>query len=129
MDIKKKKILIVDDEEGFTEMVKFNLEAAGGYEVRTENKGAKALDSALEYRPDLILLDVIMPDAEGPDVVNQIRNNRFLKNTPVVFLTATIRKDEVDQEKGRVGGYAFLAKPGTIQELIECIEKQLASKN
>jgi len=121
----RRKILIIDDEPSFTNMVKLNLESSGRYEVAVENKGSEGLNTALEYRPDLILLDVIMPDKEGPDVLRQIRNNEVIGRTPIVFLTATITKDEVESENGSIGGHLFLAKPGTIQDLIECIESEL----
>ncbi len=123
--MKKKKILVIDDERGFTRMVKLNLEAAGDYEVKIQNNSLDALQTAVEFRPDVILLDVIMPDLEGPDIVCQLKNNSILKNTPVIFLTANITREEVEAQEGTIGGHAFLAKPGTIDELISCIEKQV----
>jgi CheY-like chemotaxis protein len=121
----KKKILVIDDERGFTRMVKLNLEAAGDYEVRIQNNSLDALQTAVEFLPDVILLDVIMPDLEGPDIVCQLKNNNVLKDVPVIFLTANITREEVDAQAGTIGGHAFLAKPGTIEELISCIEKQV----
>lgn len=121
----KKRILIIDDEQGFTEMVKLNLEATGNYLVRTENRGANALAAALIYKPDLILLDIIMPDTEGPDICNQFRQHIKLEDIPVIFLTATVRKDEVDAHQGKIGGHAFLAKPSSFEELVKCIEAHL----
>ncbi len=127
--MKKKKILVVDDERGFTKMVKLNLEAAGDYEVKIQNNPLDALQTAIEFNPDVILLDVIMPELEGPDVVYQFKNNDLLKNTPVIFITANITKEEVDAQEGYIGGHAFLAKPGSVDELIACIEKQLAGRS
>ncbi len=123
--MKKKKILVIDDERGFTKMVKLNLEAAGDYEVKIQNNPIDALQTAIEFNPDLILLDVIMPDLEGPNVVYQFKNNEMLKNIQVIFITANITKEEVEAQEGYIGGHAFLAKPGTVDELIACIEKQL----
>lgn len=125
--MKKKKVLVIDDERGFTKMVKLNLEASGDYEVRIQNNSLDALQTAIEFQPDVILLDVIMPDLEGPDVVYQIKNNDVLKDTPVIFITANITREEVDAQEGYIGGHAFLAKPGSIEELIACIEKQIKS--
>lgn len=122
--MKKRKVLIVDDERGFTRMVKLNLEAAGDYEVRIVNEPANTIHAALEFKPDVVLLDIIMPDIEGPDVVCQLKNTEGLKNVPVIFLTANITRQEVENQQGMIGGHAFLAKPGTIKELIACIEKQ-----
>ena len=122
----KKKILVIDDEPGFTEMVKLNLEATGYYHVRVENRGANALQAAINFQPNLILLDVIMPDAEGPEICYQIQNNKHVKHIPVVFLTATIRRDEVEAHNGNIGGHAFIAKPSGLQDLIECIESHIS---
>lgn len=122
--MKKKRILVIDDERGFTKMVKLNLETAGEYEVKIQNNPLDALQSALDFKPDAILVDVIMPELDGPDVVCQLKSNQELKNIPVIFLTANITKEEVQSQEGYIGGHAFLAKPGTIEELIACIEKQ-----
>ncbi len=124
--MERKKILVVDDEFGFTEMVKLNLEATGYFTVIIENSGSNAFNSTLQHKPDLILLDVIMPDLEGPDVVNQLRSHDQTKDIPIVFFTATVTKEEVEAQSGYIAGHAFLAKPGTLGELLNCIERQLA---
>src|SRR5947209_1406035 len=85
----KKRILIIDDEASFARMVKLNLEKTGAFEVRAESKAGYALATAREFKPDLILLDVIMPAMDGGDVANQIKRDRNLKGTPIIFLTAT----------------------------------------
>ena len=121
----KKKILIVDDEEGFTQLVKFNLEETGNYEVRVENKGSQAFAAVQEYRPDLILLDIIMPDMDGTEVINRIKEDANIKDTPVVFITAAVTDGEVSSRGGFIGGHPFIAKPGSVDELIACIEKTL----
>lgn len=125
----KKKILIVDDEKNFTRMVKLNLEATGQYDVMIENDAKSVLKTAQEYMPDLVLLDVIMPDIEGPDVLCQLRQHETFRHTPVVFLTATVTKEEVNSQEGFIGGHVFLAKPGSVSELVTCIERQLAEKD
>ena len=117
----KTKILIVDDEVSFARMVKLNLEKAGAYEVRVENKASYALAAAREFRPDLILLDVIMPNMDGGDVANQIKRDRNLKGTPIVFLTATVSKNEAGAGGFNSGGELFLAKPISVEALIQCI--------
>ena len=121
-----RKILVVDDEPNFASMVKLNLEATGSYIVCTENSGTQALSTALQYRPDLILLDVILPDIEGPEILFQFKSNELAKRIPIVFLTAMVTKEEVMAHDGMIGGHAFLAKPGSIRELVECIEKQFS---
>ena len=121
----KKKILIVDDERGYTSMLSLNLESTGDYEVEVENDPKKAFSAALRYRPDLVLLDIIMPDKEGPEVLIDMRNNDILKKIPAIFLTATITRDEVANNNGRIGGHQFIAKPSRFNELIESIEESM----
>ena len=121
----KRKILIVDDEKGFTSMLQLNLEAMGLYEVRVENKSERALQAALQFQPDIILLDVIMPNMEGPDVANEIRKNPLLKTTPIIFLTATITIDEMEAHNGLIGGHPFVAKPGSLSDLLESIRRNM----
>lgn len=122
MTMAKKRILLIDDEPSFTRMLRLNLEKTGAYEVREENRGAHGLAAAREFKPDLILLDVIMPDADGGDVAAQIKADKNLKDTPIVFLTAVVTK----KEEGMIGGRPFIAKPASVKEVIDCIEKHLA---
>ena len=122
---RKKRILIIDDEAEFTEMVKLNLETTGWYEVKVENHSKHAIATTLDYKPHLILLDIIMPEIEGSDVFCDIRSHRTACEIPVIFLTATVTKDEVNELDGMIGGHIFLAKPTAISELIECIQRQL----
>jgi CheY-like chemotaxis protein len=121
----KKKILIVDDEVSFARMVKLNLEKTGTFEVRVENRAAYAVATAREFRPDLILLDVIMPAMDGGDVSNQIKRDRHLRNTPIVFLTATVSKHEAGDVGLNSGGELFLAKPVSVEALIQCINERI----
>lgn len=119
----KKKILLVDDEAGFTRAVRLNLEAEGNYEVMVVNEGAQVLEAARLFQPNLIFLDLVMPDIEGSEVARHIRNDGELKNTPIVFLTATVTSAEVKAHEGIIGGEIFIAKPVTVQEVIKCIEE------
>ena len=123
--MEKTKILIVDDEERFTELVKLNLESTERFEVRIENDGALALRAAREFEPDLILLDIIMPDVEGGQVAFQIRNEEATKDIPIVFLTAVAVESEVQDHHGQIGGFPFVAKPVSTQKLIDAIERNL----
>lgn len=121
----KQKILIVDDEKGFSEVVRLSLEFTGKYEVKTENNSGNALSTALQYRPNLILLDVIMANKEGPDVATELKSDPLLKGVPIVFLTATVTPEEVDAEGGTIGGQAFIAKPSSLNVLLDSIEKNI----
>ncbi len=121
----KKRILIVDDEPDFTQMIKLNLEEAGGYEVFTENHGSRALATAREFKPDMIFLDIIMPDMDGTQLLALLREDEGLKNIPVVFLTALVTKDEITEAGASIAGNMFLAKPVTTERLIASIEENL----
>ena len=121
----KKRILIIDDEQSFVEGVKLNLENMGEYEVMTETRGENALVAMHRFKPDIVFLDVVMPDIDGGEVMRRIKSDENLKDIPVVFLTAITRKDEVSSRKGVVGGHPFLAKPVSTQELIDYIRKNI----
>ena len=121
----KKKILIIDDEQSFSEMVKVNLESTNKYEVKLEIDSRNALSSVRKYRPDLILLDVIMAHMEGPDVARVISEDSALKEIPTIFLTATVTQKEVDEGGGMIGGHPFVAKPSSLETLLDAIDKNI----
>jgi two-component system, OmpR family, response regulator len=121
--MEKKRILIIDDEPSFTRMVRLNLEKSGFFEVREENKATAALNAAREFKPDLILLDVIMPNMDGGDVAANIQADRMLKGTPIVFLTATVSQREAGPGGFTSGGSLFLAKPISVEKLIQVINE------
>ncbi len=121
----KKKILVVDDEASLTRMLRRNLEATGKYEVKEENSGTQAYDSAKQFQPDMILLDVMMPDMDGGAVAAQIQDDEHLKHIPIVFLTAIVQKEEAEDTGSNIGGRTFIAKPVKLDDLITCIEDKL----
>ncbi len=123
----KKKILVVDDEVVLTKMIKLNLERTGKYQVRTENMGSKALPAAKEFNPDLIFMDVMMPDMSGDEAIAQIRDDASVSSIPYVFLTAIVTKAETAEMSNNIGGNEFLAKPVKVAELIATIERITAS--
>ena len=121
----KRKILIVDDEPGFTKIVKKTLEASGSYDVQELNDPAMALAAARQFSPDIILLDVVMPEYDGGDIASQLQADPALRNIPVLFVTATVRKSEVKSHNGLIGGEFFIAKPVSSEDLIRTIEEHL----
>ena len=122
----KKKILIIDDEEDFTNIVKSNLDGFGTYEVAVENKAVNAISTIKLFKPDLILLDIIMPEIDGGEIACQVESSQDTQNTPIVFLTAALTKNEAASHKGgQIGGRVFMAKPVTLKELVDCIEKNI----
>ncbi len=123
----KKRILVVDDEPGVTRSLKLNLEIGGRYEVCVENTSAHALSAARSFRPDLILLDVVMPDVDGGDLSALLQIDPLLRNTPIVFLTALITNTDTHGQEAIIGLHPFLAKPVDLDILIQTIEKHLRS--
>ncbi len=121
----KKRILVVDDEAALTRMIKMNLERSGDYEVRTENHGTKVVAAVREFWPDLIFLDVMMPDMPGDEVAQKLRENPVLAGIKIVFMTAIVSKEETSEMGGNIGGNEFLAKPVKTEELISTIERML----
>ena len=119
------RILIVDDEKVTTRLLRMTLEQTKKYEVREVNDSKLVVQAALAFHPDLIVLDVIMPDKDGGDVAAELKEHSSLSKVPVVFLTATVRKSEVDARGGVMGGYPFLAKPASTEAIVEFIEKNL----
>lgn len=123
----KKRILMVDDEKGITMMMKLNLERTGLYEVAVENRSTHALEAARQFNPDMIILDVTMPDMDGPEVALQIRADEKLKDAPIVFLTAIVSRFETGDNQLKRGGQVFLSKPVSQKTLLECIEQYTKS--
>jgi CheY-like chemotaxis protein len=124
----KKKVLVVDDEVTFTRLMKMNIEKSGPYEVREANKGLEALAVAREYKPDIIFLDIIMPDIAGGDLAAQIRADKEIGATPILFLTAIVSKTQTAETSGTIGGFPVIAKPVEVAEMVRAIEKNLNGK-
>ena len=104
--------------------MKVLLERTGRYLVLEENDAIKAHQSARNFRPDLILLDVVMPETDGGEVAARIEADPELQNTPIVFLTALVTRAEAKSSL-HIQGHPFLAKPVSIPELITAIEQHL----
>jgi CheY-like chemotaxis protein len=120
------RILIVDNDRDTTHLVKVLLERTGHYLVLEENDATKAHQSALNFRPDLILLDIVMPETDVGEVALRIEADPALKNTPIIFLTALVTRAEA--KSLNIQRHSFLAKPVSIPELIKAIEEHLAAR-
>jgi len=117
----ERRILIVDDDRDSTHLLKSLLEKTGGYLVLEENDAAKAHQSAHNFRPDLILLDIMMPQRDGVELASEIGADPQLQRTPIIFLTAL-----GDARAGlRIQGHPVLAKPINVPELIKRLEENL----
>jgi len=117
-------ILIIDDNPGFTRAAKLLLEKTRSYFVCEENDATKAHQTAQSFKPDLILLDIAMPQTDGGEVAARIQSDPALRRIPVVFLTALVTKAETKSGL-EIEGHPFLAKPISFRELIERIEENL----
>src|SRR5437588_1248914 len=118
-----KRIAIVEDEAELSALIEYNL-ARNGYEARVFAGSMGTLKSLEQSRPDLILLDVMLPDVDGFELCRQIRQSALLGRTPVLFLTA--RSDEVDRVLGlEIGGDDYMTKPFSPRELIARVKAHL----
>jgi len=121
----KKKILVIDDLKGMTHLLKQNLEATNRFIVRTENTGTNAVAIAREFQPDLIILDIMMPEISGDEVAAKFKEDIRLKHIPVVFFSSLVKKEEIQSTGGDIGGLTILAKPVKLDDLLTCIEGKL----
>jgi len=110
-----RRILIVDNDKNTTHL------------VFEENDPTKAYQSARNFRPDLIFLDVVMPDRDGGEIAAQMRADSALQHTPIIFLTALVTRAEANAGL-RIDGHRFIAKPINVQELISTIEAHLPAR-
>ncbi|MFZ3150839.1 MAG: response regulator transcription factor [Anaerolineaceae bacterium] len=118
--VKKNRILVVDDEKGLVKVIRLNLEQ-DGFEVVEANNGAQAMDKLRATLPDLVLLDVMMPDMDGFEVLGMIRE---VGNTPVIMLTA--KGEENDKVHGlELGADDYVTKPFSPRELTSRIRAVL----
>ena len=118
------RVLMIDDEESFTRLTKRNLEAEGGFAVQTENKARNAVHCARAFRPDVILLDVMMPDGDGGEVAMKLGQVPEVKDIPIIFLTAAIKGSELgNQPGGMIGGRFYIAKPVSTDDLMAYIRE------
>jgi two-component system, OmpR family, alkaline phosphatase synthesis response regulator PhoP len=117
-----KKVLVVDDEPSIIKMVESRLKA-GGYEVVTATGGEEALRKCRFFKPDVVVLDVMMPDKSGDAVAEEMSEDFSLRHIPIIFLTAIVTKGETP--KDTIGGCYFLAKPFKGKELLDMLQRVL----
>ena len=123
-----KKILVVDDEEELLEAVKKAL-TAEGYEVTAVTTASDAMNKARALKPDLVLMDIVLPDIEGPEAVRMLNEDPLTKDIPVIFLSGIITRDQEDEaiSEVRVGDrrYKALSKPFSSRELMVEVRKAI----
>jgi CheY-like chemotaxis protein len=121
------RILVIDDEPDFSALFKENLEESGNYEVETENDPRRAVAHALNFQPDLIFVDVVMPSMDGGDVVAALKAEARFARTPILMLTALVEEDSSKPTGESVsGGLVFVSKTTRLDKILALIEKTLA---
>ncbi len=122
-----KQILVIDDEENYCRLIKKALEAKKCYSVCTANRGKEGIALAKAQRPDLILLDIMMPGISGTQVAEELVEDPGLRSIPVIFVTAILKKEELKKSGGFLGGRNFIAKPINMEELCDRIDSLLSA--
>jgi DNA-binding response OmpR family regulator len=119
-----KRILVVDDDPSLTELLEMVLVDAG-YQVKIATNGRDAVTQAVGEPPDLVVLDIVMPEMDGWETSEHLLSHERTSQIPIIFLTAKV--NPADQLRGWYGGcFAYLTKPFDIQELLEKVEQALA---
>ncbi len=120
----RQRILLVDDEAEFTELLRMNLTRTGRFDVEVENDATKAVAKVREFMPDIILLDIVMPGIDGGDVSSQLRDDPSLRNIPIIMVSALVSNNELnDDEVAQSGDKIILAKPVRMEKLLAAIEQ------
>ncbi|MCL2119063.1 MAG: response regulator [Planctomycetaceae bacterium] len=114
----KRKILVVDDDRDLVELIVDFLERDGRFETRTVNNGFDAGMMVKEYRPDLIVLDVMLPDINGKEVCQRVRNDSSLDEVRIICISGMVEEDKISELKA-AGANDFLQKPFDTERLIE----------
>ncbi len=123
--VKPAKILVIDDEPEITEVIDAFLKSSG-YEVLTENQAIVAVEKVKEFKPDLILLDIMMSGMDGYQVCEELKKQPDTKNIPILFLTGKDSRDD-SGKSFKVGGDMFIKKPFSGDRLLEIINIVLVS--
>ena len=114
----KRKALIVDDDPELAELIKDVLEADGRFEVRVANNGFDAGMMTKEYRPDIIVLDVMLPDINGQEVCQRVRSDSTMDDVKIICISGMVEQDKVDELK-QAGADDFMQKPFEVEALVE----------
>ncbi len=123
----EKNILLIDDEETIQEVVKVGIEIEAGWQVESASSGIAGINLAQNLQPDVILLDVMMPDLDGIDTLSQLKSNARTSNIPVIFLTAKAQAEEKNQFQS-LGVVDVITKPFNSMTLASQIARILGWK-
>jgi DNA-binding response OmpR family regulator len=115
-----KRILLIEDEDGLREILKFSLEAAAGWKVFSAASGSAGIEIAQDCQPDAILLDVMMPEMDGIETFRSLQTHALTRQIPTIFLTAKARSHEQRQFLD-LGVAGVITKPTKPQDLVDQI--------
>lgn len=118
-----KSILVIDDNSDIRENIVEILELSG-YKVFSAANGKEGIETAIKFRPDLIICDIMMPELDGYGVLEMIRNDEHMANTPFIFLTAKAEKSDFQQGID-LGASNYIKKPFDDHELIDAVKAQI----
>lgn len=123
----KRRILIVDDEKEFTHLARVTLESLGNFKVIEENDATAALATARREEPELILLDIMMPQIDGGELAALLANDPQLRHIPIIFLSALVTQEETCEGGSySAGGRIYFPKPVNWTSLIQRMEQCLS---
>ena len=125
VNLNNARIMVVDDEPDITDIVQTFL-SGHGYQVITENNPHKVIEKAKNFHPNLILLDIMMPDVDGYDICAALKKEKEFTNTPIVFLTGKDRSEDMGRSF-KAGGDMFIKKPFSCERLLEIVNIVLLS--
>src|SRR6188768_1373417 len=114
----KRKVLIVDDDQELVELLVDLFERDGRFEIRTANNGFDAGMLVKEFRPDLVVLDVMLPDINGKEVCQRVRSDNTLEMVKIICISGMVEADKVADLRA-AGANDFLQKPFTVDKLVE----------
>jgi len=118
-----RKILVIDDEADFCDFLKKNLEIRGDYEVIICVRGDQALDQAKVHKPDLVIIDIMLPQNNGCEIALNMTQEPELSEIPFIFLTALLQLDELKKQYALLKDHHCISKPVRIARMIEIIEE------
>lgn len=124
----KSTILVIDDEKEFLVLMEELLDIRG-YDVLTADTGLEGIQLAVSKRPDLVILDISMPEMDGGQVAEKLKGHAQTQDIPIIFLTGLISKDDEVGSNHIVGGNIMFAKPCDMDALAEQIEKLMPVAN
>jgi excisionase family DNA binding protein len=118
LESSKKKVLIVDDDENLVDLLKDAFERDGRFDIRTANNGFEAGMLVKEIKPDLVVLDVMLPDINGKEVCQRVRSDSAMESVRIICISGMVEADKIEDLKS-AGANDFLSKPFEVEKLLE----------